>query len=34
MTMLYGPERHEPLAGDTWSESAARAAIEQWASAA
>ena len=34
MTMLYGPQRHEPLAGDTWSESAARAAIERWASAA
>ena len=28
--MLFGPERHEPLAGDAWSELAARAAIERW----
>jgi hypothetical protein len=28
--MLYGPERHEPLSGDAWSEAAARAAIERW----
>lgn len=28
--VLYGPERHEPLAGDAWSEAAARAAIEYW----
>jgi len=34
MTVLFGPERHEPLAGDAWSEAAARAAIEQWAAAA
>ena len=34
MQALFGPERHEPLAGDAWSESAARAAIERWATAA
>jgi len=28
--LLYGPERHEPLAGDAWSEAAVRAAIERW----
>jgi hypothetical protein len=33
-TVLYGPERHEPLAGETWSEGAARAAIERWVAAA
>ena len=33
-TVLYGPERHEPLAGDAWSEDAARAAIERWVSVA
>jgi len=33
-TVLYGPERHTPLAGDAWSEDAARAAIERWVSAA
>lgn len=34
MTVLFGPERHELLAGGAWSEAAARAAIEQWADAA
>jgi Lanthionine synthetase C-like protein len=29
-TVLYGPERHEPLAGDAWNEDAARAAIQRW----
>lgn len=29
-TLLYGPERHEPLAGDAWHEDAARAAIQRW----
>jgi hypothetical protein len=29
-TVLYDPARHEPLAGDPWSEAAARAAIERW----
>jgi hypothetical protein len=29
-TVLYGPERHEALAGDAWSEDAARAAIARW----
>ncbi len=29
-TVLYGLERHEPLAGDAWSEGAARAGIERW----
>ncbi len=29
-TPLYGPERHERLAGAAWSEGAARAAIERW----
>jgi hypothetical protein len=33
-TVLYGPERHEPLAGDAWSEAAARAAIERWVAVA
>lgn len=33
-TVLYGPERHEPPAGDAWSEDAARAAVERWVSAA
>lgn len=31
MTQLFGPERHEPLAGEPWSEAAARAAIQYWA---
>jgi hypothetical protein len=30
-TVLYGPERHEPLAGSAWNEADARAAIERWA---
>lgn len=34
MTVLFGPERHEALAGGAWSETTARAAIEQWADAA
>lgn len=34
MTVLFGPERHEALAGDTWSAAAARAAIERWAAMA
>jgi len=34
MTQLFGPERHEALAGDAWSDGAARAAIERWADAA
>lgn len=33
-TMLFGPERHEALAGAAWSEAAARAAIDQWTAAA
>ncbi len=33
-TVLYGPERHEPLAGDAWSEDAARATIERWVTVA
>jgi hypothetical protein len=32
--MLYGPEHHEPLAGDAWSEVAARSAIERWVAVA
>jgi hypothetical protein len=28
--VLYGPERHEPLIGQAWSEVAARSAIERW----
>ena len=32
--VLYGPDRHEPLAGDTWSEAAARTAIERWVTVA
>ena len=32
--VLYGPERHEPLAGDAWSETAARTAIERWVTVA
>ncbi len=34
MTVLFGTERHEALAGDVWSEAAARAAIERWAALA
>lgn len=34
MTTLFGPERHEAPAGDAWTETAARAVIERWASAA
>ena len=34
MTVLFGPERHEALAGEPWSEDAARAAITRWADAA
>lgn len=34
MTQLFDPARHEPLAGEPWSEGAARAAIERWAAAA
>jgi hypothetical protein len=33
-TVLYGPERHEALTGDAWSEAAARAAIERCVAAA
>lgn len=33
-TMLYGPERHEPLADDAWNEAAARAAIQRWVDSA
>ena len=33
-TTLFGPERHEPLAGEAWSEAAARSAIERWVAAA
>ena len=33
-TLLYGPERHEPLAGAAWNEAAAKAAIEQWVTVA
>ncbi|MBL8314391.1 MAG: LanC-like protein [Rubrivivax sp.] len=33
-TVLFGPERHEPLAGEDWSEGAARAAIERWVTVA
>ncbi|MDO9093248.1 MAG: LanC-like protein [Rubrivivax sp.] len=33
-TALYGPERHEPLAGEPWNEGAARAAIQHWVAAA
>ena len=29
-TVLYGPERHEPLVGNAWNEDAARAAIQRW----
>lgn len=29
MTVLFGPERHEALAGDAWSEAAARTAIDR-----
>ncbi len=31
MTQLFGPQRHEPLAGEPWNEAAARAAIQRWA---
>ena len=31
LTTLFGPERHEPLAGDRWNEAAVRAAIAMWA---
>ena len=33
-TVLYGPERHESLASDAWSEGVAREAIERWVSVA
>ena len=33
-TVLHGPERHEALAGEAWSEGAARAAIQRWVGAA
>jgi Lanthionine synthetase C-like protein len=29
-TVMFGPERHEPLSGEPWSEDAARAAIQRW----
>ncbi len=34
MVQLFDPARHETLAGETWSEAAARAAIERWTASA